>query len=99
MTVLTSKNFTQWVNKHKLSLVAFVSSTCPYCVKLEPELERAAKILIKSSIPLAKVDAIQEEDLGIKYDLKTLPTLILFRKGRNFPYTGGREYYGKNFKK
>ncbi|CAB1349914.1 unnamed protein product [Coregonus sp. 'balchen'] len=45
-------------------------------------------------IPLAKVDATQENDIAIRFGVSGYPTLKIFRKGKAFDYNGPREKNG-----
>jgi hypothetical protein len=67
---------------------------------LAPNYERAAKELetieAGKDIKLAKVDAIAEQDLSLKYSIKGYPTLFVFRKGIHYEYKGGRSTDGNN---
>lgn len=67
---------------------------------LAPKYEKAAKILSEDPrpIPLAKVDATVELELSEKYKITGYPTLFIFRRGRHYEYTGGRQVEGKHFK-
>jgi protein disulfide-isomerase A4 len=100
VAVLTGANFTEWVEKHNISLVEFYSPNCGFCVKLEPKYEKAAKYLSEydEPVPLAKIDATQEPDLSIKYNITGYPTIYVFRNGRHYEYTGGRETHGIKIK-
>ena len=78
-------------------LVFFNLFRCGHCKKLAPELETAAKVLKNNDppIPIAKVDATEEKDLGTRFDVKGYPTLKIFRKGKEFEYNGPRQSNGK----
>lgn len=71
-------------------------SRCGHCKQLAPEYEKAAKDLSQRSppIPLAKVDATQENDIANRFGVSGYPTLKIFRKGKAFDYNGPREKSG-----
>ena len=96
VSILGLTNFTEWVQKHEVSLVEFYSPNCGYCIQLAPNYEKAAKVLSEQTdpIPLAKVDATLEPELSIKYNVSGYPTLYVFRKKRHYEYKGGRDSHG-----
>eukprot|EP01147_Barroeca_monosierra_P001726 gene1726-4846_t len=90
---LTEDNFDEVVNSADLILVEFYAPWCGHCKRLAPEYEKAARDLWNSSprIPLAKVDATAETNLAQRFEISSYPTLNIFRKGKKYEYTGGRD--------
>ena len=59
--------------------------------KLEPEYKKAAEVLAKDNIILAKVDATKEGELAKEHMIQGFPTLTIFKKGAKFEdYSGER---------
>lgn len=65
---------------------------CGHCKKLAPEYAKAAKALkaMDPPVPLGKVDATVEKDLGTKFGIQGFPTLKWFVNGEAQEYEGGR---------
>lgn len=87
VAVLDSTNFDDFINEFDISLVEFYAPWCGHCKKLAPEYEKAATLLKKHNIRLAKIDATKEVELGHKYAVTGYPTLVIFRKGKDYKVT------------
>ena len=72
-------------------LVMFYAPWCGHCKKFKPQLEKAAKVLRKENLIVAKVDATVEKKLAEKYQVKGYPTVKFFKKGAVTDYTAGRK--------
>jgi thioredoxin 1 len=77
---LTDKNF-QHQTKNKLVLVDFWASWCAPCRMMAPVLNEVANELTGNS-HVGKVNIEQYESLARKYQVRNIPTLILFKNGR-----------------
>ncbi|KAI8075220.1 thioredoxin-like protein [Gongronella butleri] len=90
---LTSKDFKENVDGKDLMLVEFFAPWCGHCKALAPEYEKAATEL-KESIPLAKVDCTENQDLCQEHGVQGYPTLKVFRQGDATEYKGSRQADG-----
>ena len=90
ITVLTNATFDKALEKYENILVMFYAPWCGHCKKFKPELEKAAAVLRKENLIVAKVDATVEKDLAQKYKVRGYPTVKFFKKGVATDYTAGR---------
>lgn len=78
---LTEKNFEEVVLKEeKLVLVDFWATWCGPCQMLAPVLAEFAEEH-KDKLKVGKVNVDEQRDLAIKYNITSIPTLILFKNG------------------
>ena len=90
ITVLTNVTFDKALEKYEHMLVMFYAPWCGHCKKFKPELEKAAAVLRKENLIIAKVDATVEKSLAEKYKVRGYPTVKFFKKGVASDYTAGR---------
>ena len=91
ITVLTEATFDKALEKYEHILVMFYAPWCGHCKKFKPELEKAAAVLRKENLIVAKVDATAEKKLAEKYKVRGYPTVKFFKKGQETDYTAGRK--------
>ena len=89
--VLTNTTFDKAIEKYEHILVMFYAPWCGHCKKFKPELEKAAAVLRKENLYVAKVDATVEKKLAEKFGVRGYPTVKFFKKGVPMEYTGGRK--------
>jgi len=79
---LTSKNFTAEVIKYKGKvLVDFSASWCGPCQMLTPIIEELAEEL-KDKVKVAKVNIEGNQDLATKFNVQSIPTVLIFENGQ-----------------
>ena len=88
--ILTDSNFDKAVEKYEYLLVLFKTPECEPCEKFYLEYEKAATVLRKENLYLAKVDASVENNLAEKFTIQEFPAVRLFIKEEIIYYTGGK---------
>ena len=80
----TSENFEKEVfeaSKEKPVLVDFFASWCGPCKMQGPIVEEVAKEM-KGKAIVGKLDTEKEKEIAEKYEIQSIPTLIVFKDGK-----------------
>ncbi len=78
--ILTNKNFKTAI-KRDLVLVDFWAPWCAPCKIIAPTLNEIAEEY-SDKVTIAKVNVDQQKQVAQKYKIRNLPTLILFKDGK-----------------
>ena len=79
---LTEADFERHVLRSGLpAVVDFWAPWCGPCLQMAPQFEAAAGML-EPRVRLAKLDTQAHPALGGRYDIRSIPTLVLFDGGR-----------------
>jgi thioredoxin 1 len=74
-------NFDSIINSEKPVLVDFFATWCGPCKTLAPILKQV-KDNLTERITILKIDVDKNEQLASKYQVRGVPTLILFQNGK-----------------
>jgi thioredoxin 2 len=86
---LTVADFDLHISRSDLPLVVdFWAPWCGPCRIMAPAYEQAAKML-EPKIRLAKVNTEEEQALGARFGIQSIPTIIVFRGGREVARQSG----------
>ncbi|WP_138430998.1 thioredoxin [Fodinibius saliphilus] len=80
-TTRKSSSFTKMINGEVPVLVDFYADWCQPCKMMNPILKELKKKM-GDQINIIKVDAEKNADAAIKYNVRGVPTLILFKEGQ-----------------
>ena len=83
MEIVNEKDFDEKVKKsNKIVLVDFFVFLCGPCKMLSPILQDAYSELDQNKFDFFKVDIDQSEDLAREFGVMSIPTMIIFKDGK-----------------
>ena len=86
---LTDQTFDPFVNRSELPVVVdFWAAWCGPCRAMAPAFERLAGEM-KTQVRFAKLDTEQAQEIAARFGIRSIPTMILFRGGREVGRTSG----------
>ena len=86
-TDLTPENFEE-VTNNGVSLVDFWAPWCGPCLQMAPAFEEAA-LAMPLQAQFVKVNTDEQQALGAQYGIQSIPTLIVFKNGKEFDRVSG----------
>ena len=85
---LTTENFEQEINSGVPVLVDFWASWCGPCRMIAPVIDELANEF-QNTAKIAKVNVDEQRELAIKYNVMSIPTIIIFKNGAKVNTTVG----------
>lgn len=77
---ITNKEFESIINNENVTLVDFYASWCGPCKALAPVLDELSNE--KPDLLIAKVNVDDDRDLALQFKVRSVPTMIIFKGGK-----------------
>ena len=74
-------NYSEIINSNPVVLVEFYASWCPHCKRMMPVVEQV-KELLAGKVNVYQFDIDENEELYDREGVKTIPTFIIYRDGK-----------------
>lgn len=81
VNIFNEENFENEVEKSEgIVIVDFYADWCGPCKMMSPIIDQIAEE--NSDIKVGKVNCDEEPNLAIKFDVMSIPTILIFKKGK-----------------
>ena len=77
---VTNKEFNEIISNENITLIDFYADWCGPCKALSPVIDEIA--LERMDITVGKVNVDTERDLAEKYKVRSIPTMVIFKGGK-----------------
>ena len=86
---LSGLNFDRFIGRNDLPVVVdFWAAWCGPCKMMAPVFSQVSSEMA-SRMRFAKVDTEQSQDIAARYNIRSIPTMILFKNGRELDRVAG----------
>ena len=80
---ITNSNFNEEVlNSDKITIVDFYADWCGPCKMMSPIIDKIAEE--NDNIKVGKLNVDDAQDIAMKYNVMSIPTIIIFKNGMEF---------------
>ena len=77
---VTNKDFENIISNNDITLIDFYADWCGPCKALSPIIDDIAKS--ETHITVGKVNVEEERELATKYGVRSIPTMVIFKNGK-----------------
>ncbi|MDI1278166.1 thioredoxin TrxC [Methylobacter sp.] len=86
---LTGRNFQQHIARNDIPVVVdFWASWCGPSKMMAPAYAQAA-LTLEPKVRLVKLNTEQEQDIAAQFNIRSIPTLVIFKSGREIARMSG----------
>ena len=80
---ITNENFNEEVlNSDKITIVDFYADWCGPCKMMSPIIDKIAEE--NDNIKVGKLNVDEAQDIAVKYNVMSIPTIIIFKNGNEY---------------
>jgi thioredoxin 1 len=74
-------NFSEIINSDKPVLIDFYADWCQPC-KMQAPILKELKSILGDDVKIVKIDTEKNQQLALKYQVRSIPTLLIFMNGQ-----------------